>query len=117
LTFDIVDEPGQQQSSLVLVSTEELTRDLLGEQEAEAAQEEDVEDGGAAVAAAIASEILLVDDSGLDDVRNNRETVDDPSTQKLSWAEIEELKKSSGGSGKVCFFSLSQFLVREENNS
>ncbi|KAI5779187.1 Gcd10p family-domain-containing protein [Peziza echinospora] len=106
LTYDIVDEPGQQQSTLALVSTEELTRDLLGEQEAEAAQEEDVEDGGAAVAAAIASEILLVDDSGLDDVRNNRETVDDPSTQKLSWAEIEELKKSSGGSGKEIISAL-----------
>jgi len=42
------------------------------------------------------------DDVGLDDVRNNRETVDDPNAQKLSWKEIEELKKRGGGqSGRV----------------
>ena len=42
------------------------------------------------------------DDAGLDDVRNNRETVDDPNAQKLSWKEIEELKKRGGGqSGRV----------------
>lgn len=42
------------------------------------------------------------DDVGLDDVRNNRETVDDPNAQKLSWREIEELKKRGGGqSGRV----------------
>lgn len=44
----------------------------------------------------------MADDVGLDDKRNNRETVDDPNTQKLSWAEIEELKRKGGGnSGRV----------------
>lgn len=42
------------------------------------------------------------DDTGLDDYRNNRETVDDPNAQKLSWREIEDLKKKGGGqSGRV----------------
>ena len=47
------------------------------------------------------------DDSGLDDDRNNRDTVDDPSAQRLTWAEIEELKRKGGGSsGRVSRRSL-----------
>jgi len=46
--------------------------------------------------------VILGDGTGLGDVRNNRETVDDPNAQKLSWKDIEELKKRGGGqSGRV----------------
>lgn len=100
LTFDILDSP----PSLSVVSTEEITRDLLGEELARAADEEGAENGNEEDGEGDEKGDLVMsgDDVGLDDVRNNRETVDDPNAQKLSWKEIEELKKRGGGqSGRV----------------
>ncbi|KAF8426707.1 Gcd10p family-domain-containing protein [Tirmania nivea] len=94
LTFDILDTP----PSLSVVSTEEITRDLLGEELARAVDEEGAENGDEedGEGGERGDPVMPGDDAGLDDVRNNRETVDDPNAQKLSWKEIEELKKRGG---------------------
>lgn len=107
--------------------TEEITRDLLGQEleQAEAEAEADGElgrvqvseedivvhtgsegvGGGGLISKDQSINLAPVgpgDDSGLDDERNNRDTVDDPSAQRLTWAEIEELKRKGGGSsGRV----------------
>ncbi|KAF8441203.1 Gcd10p family-domain-containing protein [Terfezia claveryi] len=95
LTFDILDSP----PSISVVSTEEITRDILGEELARAADEEGAENGDEedGEVGERGDSAMPGDDAGLDDVRNNRETVDDPNAQKLSWKEIEELKKRGGG--------------------
>ncbi|KAF8468271.1 Gcd10p family-domain-containing protein [Kalaharituber pfeilii] len=103
LTFDVLDEPGT--SGLAVVSTEEITRDLLGEQlltarEEEEGESEDAEEESGRAFSTKDADLVVLDDAGLDDERNNRETIDDPSAQKLSWKEIEELKREGGGSGK-----------------
>ncbi|KAH0610951.1 uncharacterized protein H6S33_011378 [Morchella sextelata] len=79
LTFDILDAP---QSGLRVVSAAEITRDVLGGEEAEAEAGEHYREE--------AEEAM----------RNNRETVDDPAAQKMSWEEIEEAKKLGSGSGR-----------------
>lgn len=69
---------------------------------ARAADEEGAEDSGEGDGGEREDLVMPGDDSGLDDFRNNKETVDDPNAQKLSWKEIEELKKRGGGqSGRV----------------
>lgn len=74
-----------------MVSAAEVTRDILGG-DAEA----ELEAGGH-------YELEYEDADGGDQVmRTNRETVDDPLAQKMSWVEIEELKKQGTGSGRVC---------------
>ncbi|KAI5841767.1 Gcd10p family-domain-containing protein [Morchella snyderi] len=79
LTFDILDAP---QSGLRVVSAAEITRDVLGGEEAEAEAGEHYKEE--------AEEAM----------RNNRQTVDDPAAQKMSWEEIEEAKKVGSGSGR-----------------
>lgn len=81
---------------LRVVGAEEVTRDILGggeDAEAEGVGHYDLEPAG--------------DSSGEDGsegaMRTNKETVDDPLSQKLSWVEIEELKKQGTGSGRACF--------------
>lgn len=94
LTFDILDAPA---AGLRVVSAAEVTRDILGG-DAEA----ELEAGGH-------YELEYEDADGGDQVmRTNRETVDDPLAQKMSWVEIEELKKQGTGSGRVvlCIHSL-----------
>ena len=118
--------------------TQEITRDLLGQElaqeEAEAeAGEVEVSEGDAGVGTDLGLEenealgskdqgadLALVGPGG-DDERNNRDTIDDPNAQRLTWAEIEELKRKGGGSsGRVSrgsffhfFFSL-LFLLPEQ---
>ncbi|RPB07870.1 hypothetical protein P167DRAFT_578830, partial [Morchella conica CCBAS932] len=82
LTFDILDAP---QSGLRVVSAAEITRDVLG-----GAGEEETE--------AEAGEHYREEKE--EAMRNNRETVDDPAAQKMSWEEIEEAKKVGSGSGR-----------------
>lgn len=86
LTFDILDAP---QSGLRVVGAAELTRDVLGGDEAGEHYREEKEDA----------------------MRNNRDTVDDPAAQTMSWEEIEEAKRVGSGSGRVGF-SFSFFFVR-----
>lgn len=79
------------------MSAAEVTRDILGG-DAEAEQEA----GGH-------YELEYEDSEGGEQVmRTNRDTVDDPLAQKMSWVEIEELKKQGTGSGRVCgsFYSV-----------
>ena len=116
--------------------TEEITRDILGQElaqaEAEAEADGDVEASVGDIGVGLCLDLegngdlnskdqgvdLALagtgDDSGLDDERNNRDTVDDPNTQRLTWAEIEELKRKGGGSsGRVSrgsFYLLSCFF-------
>lgn len=90
LTFDILDAPA---TGLRVVSAAEVTRDILGG-DAEA----ELEAGGH-------YELEYEDAEGGDQVmRTNRETVDDPLAQKMSWVEIEELKKQGTGSGRVLYY-------------
>ncbi|KAL2865039.1 tRNA 1-methyladenosine methyltransferase subunit GCD10 [Aspergillus lucknowensis] len=81
LTFEILDSPGENQSThLRIVSAAELhAESLITEGEGD----DDVE----------------VNEEGLP-LRTNREIVDDASTQKLTLEEIETLKKESTGAGR-----------------
>lgn len=89
-------------------------------------------------AAELHAETLIADGEGDGDevdtnedgtpMRTNRETIDDASTQKLTWQEIEELKKESGGAGREIIskileshsaldqkttFSLAKYMLRK----
>ncbi|KAG0130193.1 Gcd10p family-domain-containing protein [Tuber indicum] len=89
LTFDILDPPAV---GLRLVSAEEVTRDILGggeDAEAEGTGHYDLEIAGADS-----------EEDGGEVMRTNKETIDDPLSQKLSWVEIEQLKKQGTGSGR-----------------
>ena len=97
LTFDILDPPAV---GLRLVSAEEVTRDILGggeDAEVEGMGHYDLE-------VAVDSE-----EDGGEVMRTNKETIDDPLSQKLSWVEIEQLKKEGTGSGRVS--SLFLYLI------
>ncbi|CUS11288.1 unnamed protein product [Tuber aestivum] len=88
LTFDILDPPA---AGLRLVSAEEVTRDILGggeDAEAEGTGHYDLEIAGDS------------EEDGGEVMRTNKETIDDPLSQKLSWVEIEQLKKQGTGSGR-----------------
>ncbi|KAL2220461.1 putative eukaryotic translation initiation factor 3, gamma subunit [Thermoascus aurantiacus ATCC 26904] len=88
LTFEIQDEPDEDGYVLRVVSAAELHAEaLITEGSGEADGEgEDFAPGG---------------DGGVDvNVRDNRDTIDDGSTQKMTLAEIEALKKQATGAGR-----------------
>ncbi|PWW72608.1 Gcd10p-domain-containing protein [Tuber magnatum] len=88
LTFDILDPPAV---GLRLVSAEEVTRDILGggeDAEVEGTGHYDLEIAGDS------------EEDGGEVMRTNKETIDDPLSQKLSWVEIEQLKKQGTSSGR-----------------
>ncbi|KAL7267639.1 tRNA (adenine(58)-N(1))-methyltransferase non-catalytic subunit trm6 [Rhizina undulata] len=95
LTFDVLDPPAV---GLRVVSAEEVTRDILGggegDPEAEGVGHYDLEYSpatpGAEGESAKEDEVM----------KSNRETVDDPLSQKMTWDEIEGLKKQGTGSGR-----------------
>jgi tRNA (adenine-N(1)-)-methyltransferase non-catalytic subunit len=82
LTFDILESSDEKDGScLRVVPAAELhAESLIAEGEADGDEPETNPDGTP--------------------LRTNREIVDDASTQKLTWAEIEALKKEAGGSGR-----------------
>jgi len=85
---------------LRLVSAEEATRDILGgseDAEVEGTGHYDLEIAGDS------------EEDGGEMMRTNKETIDDPLSQKLSWVEIEQLKKQGTGSGRVS--SLFLYLI------
>ncbi|KAL2004595.1 hypothetical protein VTN00DRAFT_3331 [Thermoascus crustaceus] len=87
LTFEIQDEPDDDGYVLRVVSAAELHAEaLITEGSGEADGEgEDLEPS--------------ISDGGVN-ARNNRETVDDGSAQKLTLSEIEALKKQATGAGR-----------------
>ncbi|KAF2457005.1 Gcd10p family-domain-containing protein [Lineolata rhizophorae] len=95
-TFDILDKaPGSSHCRLRLVPADELNADALVP-ESDADTREDAVD----VAGEGEAEFDIVGEDGEVLMRSNRLTIDDPSRQKLSMEEIEELKKAGTGSGK-----------------
>ncbi|KAA8906504.1 Gcd10p family-domain-containing protein [Sphaerosporella brunnea] len=94
LTYDILDN----NAGLRVVPAAEVTRDILGgglQPEGANADEThyDLNYGSPSGAASPTAEQAEV-------MRTNRLTVDTPESQTLTWEEIEELKKTAGGSGK-----------------
>ncbi|KAF2868342.1 eukaryotic translation initiation factor 3, gamma subunit [Massariosphaeria phaeospora] len=94
LTFELLDkEDGKSRTELRVVPASELHVEVLGNGHAPTAEASDEPAEGG-------PEFDIVGENGEVIMRNNRLTVDDPSRQKLSMAEIEELKKAGAGSGK-----------------
>ncbi|KAF7588898.1 tRNA (adenine(58)-N(1))-methyltransferase non-catalytic subunit trm6 [Aspergillus hancockii] len=110
LTFEILDDADEKDGSClrVIPATELHAETLIAEGEGDG-DEPDVNEDGTPT-------------------RTNREIVDDVSTQKLTWQEIEELKKESGGAGREIIsklleshqaldqkttFSLAKYMLRK----
>ncbi|KAH7122470.1 Gcd10p family-domain-containing protein [Dendryphion nanum] len=93
-TYELVDtEDGKSTVELRVVPASELHAEILGNDQALPTEpREEPTDGGV--------EFDIVGEDGEVIMRSNRLTVDDPSRQKLSMEEIEELKKAGAGSGK-----------------
>lgn len=94
LTFELLDkDEGRATTELRVVPASELHAESFAEDHATPAESRDepAEGGG---------EFDIVGEDGELIMRSNRLTVDDPSRQKLSMDEIEELKKAGTGSGK-----------------
>lgn len=88
-----------------MVSAAEVTRDILGGD-----SEAELEAGGH-------YELEYEDAEGGDQVmRTNRETVDDPLAQKMSWVEIEELKRQGTGSGRVLYYCYVSTVPQKKTN-
>jgi tRNA (adenine-N(1)-)-methyltransferase non-catalytic subunit len=93
LTYDILDN----NAGLRVVPSAEVTRDILGgglQGEQGAADESHYDLNYAATSSGETTPSLE------EVMRTNRLTVDTPESQTLTWEEIEELKKTAGGSGK-----------------
>lgn len=86
MTFDIIEDG--QEKHLRIVPSEEVTRDFLGNALAE--DEEAEEDG----------EGSSTPGEKVVESKNNRDTIDDSSSQKLTAEEIEALKSIGGNAGK-----------------
>ncbi|KAE8137693.1 Gcd10p family-domain-containing protein [Aspergillus pseudotamarii] len=112
LTFEILDDADEKDGSClrVIPAAELHAETLIAEGEGEGDGEE-----------------LDTNEDGTP-MRTNRETVDDASTQKLTWEEIEALKKESGGAGREIIsklleshqaldqktsFSLAKYMLRK----
>ena len=96
LTYELLDkDDGKAGTELRVVPAAELHAEALGDDYAipTETREEDAPVEGA-------PGFDIVGDDGEVIMRNNRLTVDDPTRQKLSYEEIEELKKAGSGSGK-----------------
>jgi tRNA (adenine-N(1)-)-methyltransferase non-catalytic subunit len=96
ITYELLDkDDGKAGTDLRVVPASELHAEALGD-DYTALTETREEDAPAEGALGFD----IVGDDGEIIMRNNRLTVDDPSRQKLSYEEIEELKKAGSGSGK-----------------
>jgi tRNA (adenine-N(1)-)-methyltransferase non-catalytic subunit len=110
LTFEILDDADEKDGSClrVIPAAELHAETLIAEGEGDG-DEPDVNEDGTPM-------------------RTNREIVDDVSTQKLTWQEIEELKKEAGGAGREIIsklleshqaldqkttFSLAKYMLRK----
>lgn len=96
LTYELLDkDDGKTGIELRVVPAAELHAEAIGDDYTAPVEtrEEDIPAEGALG-------FDIVGDDGEIIMRNNRLTVDDPSRQKLSYEEIEELKKAGSGSGK-----------------
>ncbi|PIG90332.1 eukaryotic translation initiation factor 3 [Aspergillus arachidicola] len=110
LTFEILDDADEKDGScLRIIPAAELhAESLIAEGEGDGEELDTNEDGTP--------------------MRTNREIVDDASTQKLTWEEIEALKKESGGAGREIIsklleshqtldqktsFSLAKYMLRK----
>ncbi|KAF2654773.1 Gcd10p-domain-containing protein [Lophiostoma macrostomum CBS 122681] len=96
LTFELLEKDDERtKTELRVVPASELHAEALGNDHAAPAESRDdpaPTEGGV--------EFDIVGDDGEVIMRSNRLTIDDPSRQKLSMEEIEELKKAGTGSGK-----------------
>jgi tRNA (adenine-N(1)-)-methyltransferase non-catalytic subunit len=96
ITYELLEkEDAKAGVELRVVPASELHAEALGDDQATPAESREED--------APAEGLLGFDIVGEDGevvMRNNRLTVDDPSRQKLSYEEIEELKKADAGSGK-----------------
>ncbi|KAF2004463.1 Gcd10p-domain-containing protein [Amniculicola lignicola CBS 123094] len=94
LTFEVLDkDDGRSSTELRVVPASELHAEALGEEHVASESRDEPGEGGGA-------EFDIVGEDGAVIMRSNRLTIDDPSRQKLSMEEIEELKKAGTGSGK-----------------
>ncbi|MCJ1313215.1 tRNA (adenine(58)-N(1))-methyltransferase non-catalytic subunit trm6 [Agyrium rufum] len=97
LTFEILDQSERSDASpLRIVSANEIHATVLAEEAATAPESEGTalpSDGQDGVQFDVADDGKLI-------MRSNRQTVDDPQSQKLTMEEIELLKQQDTGSGK-----------------
>ena len=97
VTYEILDkQPGHSHAELRIVTAAELHESVIADSSSTPsdAAESRLLDGGDGV------EYEVVGENGEVVMRTNRQTIDDPTRQRLSMEEIETLKKDSTGGGK-----------------